>query len=68
MMFRPYPEAGRVVLARTATAWLADIEAYLVEQEMPTTLAPIVAGVIDVSGASLASVVAALRAALVAYR
>lgn len=58
----PYPPEGRrVILKRSATGWLADIEAYLTEQEMPTSLAESVAKVMDVSGWSCAETVARLR-------
>lgn len=64
---KPYPDPlgpgviARVQLARSATHWLADIEAYLVEQELATALAPTVAKLMDHAGWSLPTAVAQMR-------
>lgn len=70
MMLKPYGEPdqpGRFQFARSAKTWLPDIEAYLVEQEMSTDLAPTVAGLIDVTGQSLEAAVSAIRSLMNAY-
>jgi hypothetical protein len=67
---KPYPsplEPGvicRVEMARSAMSWKADIEAYLVEQELTTDLAETVAKLMDVSGWNLPTTVAHLRLCL----
>jgi len=61
----PFPVPGcRVILKRSAMGWLDDIEAYLVEQEMPVGLAESVAKVMDVSGWSCAETVRRFREAI----
>lgn len=63
----PYPGDGvttSVVLKRSALGWLPEIEAYLTEQEMPTSLAESVAKVMDVSGWTCAETVARFREAI----
>lgn len=64
-VFKPYPTDpdayARVEMARSAEAWLDDIRAYLVEQELTTDLAETVAGLMDVSGWSMQTAVAQMR-------
>lgn len=51
----------RVEMARSATYWLDDIRAYLVEQELTIDLAETVAKLMDHTGWSLPETVAQLR-------
>lgn len=68
---KPYPTPNddprvlaHVEASRTATRWLPDIAAYLVEQELSTELAETVAKYMDVSGSSLARAVADIKSVL----
>jgi len=54
-------------MARSASHWRADIEAYLVEKQLSTELADAVIGVMDVSGWSLEYTVSQMRTILVDY-
>lgn len=73
MIEKPYPpplEPGVVacvVMARTATAFMADIEAHLVDQGMSATLAPTVAAMMDISGWNLPTAAHALKWLIDAY-
>lgn len=68
---KPYPSTpddarvlAHVEASRTARAWLPDIAAYLVEQELSTELAETVAGYMDVTGLSLARAVLDIKSVL----
>jgi len=64
---KPYPDllepgvVARVRMARSAGHWLPDIEAYLVEQELSTDIAPAIAKLMDHTGWSLPTTVTQVR-------
>lgn len=72
MIERPYYSDGplppgvvaRVQMARSALTWLAEVEAYLVEQGLTTELAPAVCKFMDAFGCTVEYAVARIQSVL----